>query len=89
MDTQSRVFAMLPVSGRESVGDNKEQGLEARAVSRPGNREREVQVTGTAEVCCPADRVSVRVSVSSRKESVNEATNSVSRRLDYILQAAR
>uniref|UniRef100_UPI0037E70F5F interleukin-1 receptor-associated kinase 1-binding protein 1 homolog n=1 Tax=Semicossyphus pulcher TaxID=241346 RepID=UPI0037E70F5F len=92
MDSQSRVFAaILPAARREYVGDENEQGLEVRAVTRqsPGNRVREVQVTGTAEVCCPADRVSVRVSLSSSKESVNEATNSVSRRLEYILQTVR
>lgn len=92
MDSQSRVFAaILPAAGRESALNEKEQAPEVRAVSHqnPSNRVREVQVTGTAEVCCPADRVSVRVSVGSSKESVNEATNSVSRRLDYILQAVR
>lgn len=58
--------------------------------SNAAHRLREVQVTGTAEVRSPADRASVRVSVgSSSKEKVNEATNSVSRRLEYILQAFR
>ncbi|KAM6992584.1 interleukin-1 receptor-associated kinase 1-binding protein 1 homolog [Tautogolabrus adspersus] len=92
MDRQSRVFAaILPAAGREYVGNVNEQGPEVPAVNRqsPGNRSREVQVTGTAEVCCPADRVSVRVSVGSSKDSVNEVTNSVSRRLEYILQAVR
>lgn len=92
MDGQSRVFAaILPAAGRELAGNENEQGLEVRAVTRPGpsNRVREVQVTGTAEVCCPADRVSVRVSVGNSKESVNEVTNSVSRRLEYILQTVR
>ncbi|KAM9339470.1 interleukin-1 receptor-associated kinase 1-binding protein 1 homolog [Symphorus nematophorus] len=88
MDNQSRVFAaILPAAGRELAGNENEQGLRTNPSS--GNRLREVQVTGTAEVCCPADRVSVRVSVGSSKESVNEATNSVSRRLEYVLQAVR
>ncbi|XP_070705457.1 interleukin-1 receptor-associated kinase 1-binding protein 1 homolog [Pempheris klunzingeri] len=87
MDRQCRVFA----AGRESAGNEEEEGLEVRTVNRlsPGNRVREVQVTGTAEVCCPADRASVRVSVGSSKESVSEVTASVSRRLEYILQAVR
>ncbi|CAJ1077474.1 interleukin-1 receptor-associated kinase 1-binding protein 1 homolog [Xyrichtys novacula] len=92
MDSQNRVFAaILPAAGREYVGNENEQGLEVRAVPRqsPGNRLREIQVTGTAEVSCPADRASVRVSVGSSKESVNEVTNSVSRRLQYIIQAVR
>ncbi|XP_060908483.1 interleukin-1 receptor-associated kinase 1-binding protein 1 homolog [Labrus mixtus] len=95
MDRQSRVFAATqPAAGREYVGNVNEQGPEVRAVHRQspgnyGNRLREVQVTGAAEVCCPADRVSVRVSVGSSKDSVNEVTNSVSRRLEYILQTVR
>ncbi|XP_067429449.1 interleukin-1 receptor-associated kinase 1-binding protein 1 homolog [Thunnus thynnus] len=92
MDNPSRVFAaIVPAAGREFTGNEKGQELEVRAVNRQssGNRVREVQVTGTAEVCCPADRVSVRVSVGNSKESVNEVTNSVSRRLEYILQALR
>lgn len=91
MDGQSRVFAaVLPPVGKELAHNEIEQGL-LRATSHqsPTHRVREVQVSGTAEVCCPADRVSVRVSVGSSKESVNEVTNSVSRRLEYILQAVR
>lgn len=54
------------------------------------HRLREVQVTGTAEVCSSADLASVRVTVGGgSKEKVNEATNSASRRLEYILQAVR
>ncbi|XP_073349615.1 interleukin-1 receptor-associated kinase 1-binding protein 1 homolog [Pagrus major] len=93
MENQSRVFAaLLPGTGRGSAGIEAEQGLEVRAAARhspAGTRGREVQVAGTAEVCCPADRASVRVSVGSSKESVNEVTGSVSRRLEYILQAVR
>ncbi|XP_074472244.1 interleukin-1 receptor-associated kinase 1-binding protein 1 homolog [Sebastes fasciatus] len=95
MDRQSRVFAaILPAAaGREFAGNEREQGLDERVVNyrqSAGNRVvREVQVTGTAEVCCPADRVSVRVSVGNNKESVNEVTNSISRRIEYILQAVR
>ncbi|XP_071334825.1 interleukin-1 receptor-associated kinase 1-binding protein 1 homolog [Trachinotus anak] len=92
MDSPSRVFAaILPATGRGFAGNERERGLEARTAGRqsPGNRVREVQVTGTAEVCCPADRVCVRVSVGNSKESVNEVTNSVSRRLEYILQSLR
>lgn len=92
MDSPSRVFAaLLPAAGREFAGNEREQGLGERTVNRhsTSNRLREVQVTGTAEVCCPADRASVRVSVGNSKESVNEVTNSVTRRLEYILQSLR
>ncbi|KAG7240212.1 hypothetical protein INR49_027023 [Caranx melampygus] len=92
MDNPSRVFAaILPASHREFAGNEKEQGPDVRTVNRPSpsSRVRELRVTGSAEVCCPADRVSVRVSVGNSKESVNEVTNSVSRRLEYILQSLR
>ncbi|XP_033846541.2 interleukin-1 receptor-associated kinase 1-binding protein 1 homolog [Periophthalmus magnuspinnatus] len=87
MDPQTRVFATVlptPDSGM------KDKRLETdRRTPHVPPRPRELQVTGTAELCAPADRASVRVCVSSSKESVNEATNSVSRRLDYILQCVR
>lgn len=86
MDNPSRVFAaILPASDGELAGNEKEQGPDGRTA----NRVRELQVTGSSEVCCPADRASVRVSVGNSKESVNEVTNSVSRRLEYILQSLR
>ncbi|XP_035000461.2 interleukin-1 receptor-associated kinase 1-binding protein 1 homolog [Hippoglossus stenolepis] len=92
MDSLNRGFAAVqPATGRDFGGNEKEQGPDVRTVNRqsPGNRVRELQVTGTAEVCCPADRASVRVSVGSIKESVTEVTSSVSRRLEYILQSLR
>ena len=92
MSNIRRVFTTsTPVINREPAGNLKEHGMEVTPANResPGPRVRELQVTGAAEVSCPADRASLRVSVSSSKESVNEATNSVSRRLEYILQAIR
>ncbi|XP_069014704.1 interleukin-1 receptor-associated kinase 1-binding protein 1 homolog [Embiotoca jacksoni] len=84
MNGPSRALAAMP-------GIETAQGLEARTGSRESqrNRPREVQVRGTAEARCPADRASVRVGVGSSKESVGEVSNSVSRRLEYILQALR
>ncbi|XP_019947306.2 interleukin-1 receptor-associated kinase 1-binding protein 1 homolog [Paralichthys olivaceus] len=92
MDSLSRGLAAIqPAAGRDFAGNEMEQGPEVRTVNRqsPGNRVRELQVTGTAEVRCPADRASVRVSVGSSKESVTEVTNSVLRRIEYILQSLR
>ncbi|XP_013874716.1 interleukin-1 receptor-associated kinase 1-binding protein 1 homolog [Austrofundulus limnaeus] len=73
------------------AGGDQQQEHKLRADGREGlgGQMREVQVIGMAEVTCPADRASLRVSVSSIKESVNEVTESVTRRLDYILQALR
>lgn len=88
MDNQS-LFALIPSAPvGQFVINEKVQGQEMSPRSH-SQRAREVQVTGEAEVCCPADRVSLRVSVGSSKESVNEATTSVQRRLEYILQSIR
>ncbi|XP_038141942.1 interleukin-1 receptor-associated kinase 1-binding protein 1 homolog [Cyprinodon tularosa] len=89
MNSPVRLFATLPAA--ETRSKDKQQSLEAAVVRREGVGKpvREVQVSGVAEVSCPADRATVRVSVSSSKESVNEVTNSISRRLEYILQTIR
>ncbi|XP_051909165.1 interleukin-1 receptor-associated kinase 1-binding protein 1 homolog [Hippocampus zosterae] len=63
--------------------------LAGKRQSPAGSQARELQVTGTAEVSYPADRASVRLSVGNSKATVNEVTSSVSRRLEYILQAVR
>lgn len=92
MSSSNRVVAVIPAAaGWEFSGNDQEKELEFRSGGKetPNNRVREVRVTGTAEVSCPADRASVRVNVSNSKESVNEVANSVSRRLEYILQALR
>ncbi|XP_003976197.2 interleukin-1 receptor-associated kinase 1-binding protein 1 homolog [Takifugu rubripes] len=89
MDNQSRLFAVVPPApSRQFTVKEKERGPEMSPQSH-GQREREVHITGTAEVCCPADRVSVRFRLGSSKESVSEATTSVARRLDYILHSVR
>lgn len=84
---------VLPPNAREKSHHEKrhhsETGAECTTAS-VAHRLREVQVTGTAEACTPADLASVRVTVGGgSKEKVNEATNSASRRLEYILQAVR
>ncbi|KAM9355016.1 interleukin-1 receptor-associated kinase 1-binding protein 1 homolog [Pholidichthys leucotaenia] len=87
MESPSQVFAaVLPAHGTK-----KEQALEVRTVSTltSDNQLREVQVTGTAEVRCKADRARVWVSVENRKETINEVTSSVLRRFEYILQTIR
>ncbi|XP_072307351.1 interleukin-1 receptor-associated kinase 1-binding protein 1 homolog [Eucyclogobius newberryi] len=87
MEPQPRVFATALVA---SPARDMEQILDTeRRTPRLAPRSRELQVTGSAELCVPADRASVRVRVSSSKETVNEASDSVSRRLDYILQCFR
>ncbi|XP_013401032.1 interleukin-1 receptor-associated kinase 1-binding protein 1 [Lingula anatina] len=49
-------------------------------------RMRQVQVQALGEISFPPDRCKVTIVSSSRKDNVQEAKNSVTRRLDYILQ---
>lgn len=88
MENQS-LFALIPPAPSRQVAINDKVQEQEMSLQSYNQRAREVQVTGEAEVCCPADRVSVRISVGSSKESVNEATTSVQRRLEYILQSIR
>uniref|UniRef100_W5NHD3 Interleukin-1 receptor-associated kinase 1 binding protein 1 n=1 Tax=Lepisosteus oculatus TaxID=7918 RepID=W5NHD3_LEPOC len=86
----SRVFAALAPASDFIYRDENESG---RGDRRPTPRQpipgREVQVTGSAELSAPPDRARLNLWVSSRKESVTDVKNSVSRRLDYILQVTR
>ncbi|KAK0132733.1 Interleukin-1 receptor-associated kinase 1-binding protein 1 [Merluccius polli] len=54
-----------------------------------GPRPREVQVTGLAADWCRTDRVALGLRVGTSKDSVHDASSSVSRRLEYIQQTLR
>lgn len=88
----ARVFAALLPVASESYGDENlvgfgRAGKETTAVTQIPPRE--VQVNGNAELSCLPDRATVSINVSSSKESVNDVKNSVSRRVEYILQTVR
>ncbi|XP_038863046.1 interleukin-1 receptor-associated kinase 1-binding protein 1 homolog [Salvelinus namaycush] len=87
----SRVFAALLPTAGDIYRDENEPGMGGHTVTvqRTQNSAREVQVTGSAEASCPADRATVSVSFRNSKESVNDVTNSISRRVEYILQTLR
>ncbi|MCI4387220.1 hypothetical protein PGIGA_G00071620 [Pangasianodon gigas] len=88
----ARVFASLVPATGDICGGVKEQEVkrEVKAgCSRCAGGGRQVEVTGSAELCVPPDRAAVSVAVSNSKESANDAANSVQRRLDYILHSAR
>ncbi|XP_043929565.1 interleukin-1 receptor-associated kinase 1-binding protein 1 [Protopterus annectens] len=94
--TPSRVFAaLIPAETSRSVGDRENEFgvVQSRTVRKPGEDScsgvREVQVRGTAERSIAPDRARVSLRVKSKKEVAQEAKNSVSRRLEYILQAVR
>lgn len=50
------------------------------------SKDNEILVSATGEQSLPPDRCRVTLTVSSKKDQVQDAKNSVSRRLDYILQ---
>ncbi|KAL8568829.1 hypothetical protein ACOMHN_035592 [Nucella lapillus] len=49
-------------------------------------RDRQIQITGVGEVSVPPDRFSLTIRISSKKDNVQDAKNSVTRRLDYVKQ---
>ncbi|NXQ42851.1 IKBP1 protein, partial [Catharus fuscescens] len=55
----------------------------------PALPEREVHVSGSAELSALPDRARVSLRLGSRKEAAAEARSSVSRRLQYIAHSAR
>ncbi|XP_072552880.1 interleukin-1 receptor-associated kinase 1-binding protein 1 homolog [Salminus brasiliensis] len=88
----ARVFAsLIPASGGlRGEMDELELNYTTKPRSPPPRvPTRRVEVTGSAELRSPPDRAALTVSVTSSKESVNDAANSVTRRLDYILQTLR
>lgn len=88
----SRVFATLLPTDDDVHGHGNESVFYHTAKQsslHPENNIRVVQVTGCAELSCPPDRANVIITVENSKEKVNDVTNSVTRRLDYILQTVR
>ncbi|KAM6954392.1 interleukin-1 receptor-associated kinase 1-binding protein 1 homolog [Aplochiton taeniatus] len=94
----TRVFAALKSSAGNliqpyfDVNETYHAGNTQRILQEESNirnSSRQIQVAGIAEVSCQADLATVCISVSSNKESVNDVTNSISRRLEYILQTVR
>ncbi|KAM9445424.1 interleukin-1 receptor-associated kinase 1-binding protein 1 homolog isoform 2-T2 [Clarias gariepinus] len=93
--SRARVFAsLIPAAGAVS-GDVNEPELKrdvqagCSGCRRRAGGGRQVEVTGSAEVCVPPDRAALTVSVCSSKESAKDAADSVQRRLDYILHTGR
>ncbi|NXP30585.1 IKBP1 protein, partial [Leiothrix lutea] len=76
----SRVFAEL---------DPAPSPVPEGRVGAPALSEREVHVSGSAELSARPDRARVSLRLSSRKEAAAAARSSVSRRLQYIAHIAR
>ncbi|BFZ24850.1 hypothetical protein BsWGS_27888 [Bradybaena similaris] len=54
-----------------------------------GSGDRQIVVTGVGELSLPPDRFSLTIKCKSSKENVQDAKNSVTRRLDYIVQTLK
>ncbi|XP_056150537.1 interleukin-1 receptor-associated kinase 1-binding protein 1 homolog [Lampris incognitus] len=91
MASPSRVFATLkPSAGRDLVfNEINHHQQQQQQHHHPHSSARELQVTGVAEGSCQADRATLRIGLSNCKDSVNDVTGSISRRLEYIIQTLR
>ncbi|CAG5122955.1 unnamed protein product [Candidula unifasciata] len=89
-----RVFTDLKSQGtfpREFTTEEKYVGVDSRqndAVSI-GAGDRHIVVTGVGELTLQPDRFSLTITCKSSKENVQDAKNSVRRRLDYIVQTLK
>ncbi|KAL0157972.1 hypothetical protein M9458_046048, partial [Cirrhinus mrigala] len=85
----SRVFATVSPTAGDVYRDENELAFNRGRKQTPLHTQssaRVVQMTGCAELSYPPDRATVTISVKNSKENVNDVTNSVTRRLEYILQ---
>uniref|UniRef100_A0A8C2E4A1 Interleukin-1 receptor-associated kinase 1 binding protein 1 n=1 Tax=Cyprinus carpio TaxID=7962 RepID=A0A8C2E4A1_CYPCA len=88
----SRVFATISPNAGDVYRDENESVFTRGRKQTPlhvQSNARVVQMTFCAELSCPPDRATVTISVKNSKENVNDVTNSVTRRLEYILQTVR
>ena len=76
----------LPVMDNKIKNQMSMKSSETPPKRSPPTRENEIQVSASAEISLIPDRCRISITVNSRKDDVQEAKNSVSRRLDYILQ---
>ena len=85
----SQIFAALKSRSQSKSDQNNSKKISQEEVfpaRTPPTRSNEIQVSATAELSLPPDKCRITIFVSSKKDNVQEAKNSVSRRLEYILQ---
>jgi hypothetical protein len=81
----SQVFAGIRGGIRPTMRQLEMEGAPDDSV-KINARDRQIQVTGVGEVSVPPDRFSLTIRISSKKDNVQDAKNSVTRRLDYVMQ---
>lgn len=67
----------------------KPAGFEIQENFQTSNSERQIHVTGIGELIQPPDRFSITIKCKSTKDNVQDAKNSITRRVDYIIQALK
>ncbi|XP_041352602.1 interleukin-1 receptor-associated kinase 1-binding protein 1-like [Gigantopelta aegis] len=83
----TRVFTELK-NRQRTISPRKTEYDNERGQSDPlSPTDRDIRVTAVGEVSLPPDRCRITIQVTSKKESPQDAKNSVSRRLDYIIQS--
>ena len=75
------------MEGRRSNGNISKNGVSSRG--GPAVVRRTITVHARSELACKPDMFSLSVSISSTKESAEDAQTSVKRRSDYVLQVLR
>lgn len=81
----AQVYAAIRCNAvnKESQKLAKHAYVEDKNVPRKSS---EITVTAKGELSLPPDRCRLYITISSAKETVQDVKNSVTRRLDYILQ---
>ena len=88
----SQVFAALKSAHLGSQAKNDRSNVQKTDIDDTcpkrtlPTKSNEIQVSATADMSLSPDKSRITIFVSSKKDNVQEAKNSVSRRLDYILQ---
>lgn len=81
----SQIYAGIRGGIRPTIGQLEMEGVADDGV-KISARDRQIQVTGVGEVSVPPDRFSLTIRISAKKDNVQDAKNSVTRRLDYVMQ---
>ena len=83
----TQIYASIASQTRAAQSPVKnQQKTEETGLKFVPTKSNEIQVSATGELSLTPDRCRLTINMSSTKDLVQEVKNSVSRRLDYILQ---
>ncbi|KAI8735413.1 interleukin-1 receptor-associated kinase 1-binding protein 1 [Biomphalaria glabrata] len=89
-----QVFTELNNKDPLRIGVGKAETFKINEISEPNISsanyfDRQINVTGIGELTLPPDRFSITIKCKSCKDNVQDAKNSITRRVDYIVQALK